>query len=98
MDSFPPGGAIIFDRFGTLVDTFSFQRHEHLVTTMAMLLDVPHTDFALWYGKRTGEGRLQGNFPLSQPTSSIFAASSLSMRHLTPDGCVSSCADQKATS
>ncbi len=54
--------ALIFDLFGTLVDNFSFQRHELALTEMAALLDASRDDFALWYGERTGWGRITGEF------------------------------------
>ncbi len=54
--------ALIFDLFGTLVDNFSFQRHELAVTEMAGLLSMPREGFALWYVERTGWGRISGEF------------------------------------
>ena len=63
MGDLVPGSAIIFDLFGTLVDNFSFQRHEQVVTRMASLLGFHRANFAHWYGEGTGEGRLGGQFP-----------------------------------
>ena len=54
--------ALIFDLFGTLVGTFSFQAHEQVVAEMAALLGVPRADFAVWYVERTGWGRILGEF------------------------------------
>ncbi len=55
-------GAVVFDLFGTLVDNFSFKRHELALAEMATLLGVSRADFALWYGERTGWGRISGEF------------------------------------
>jgi len=42
--------AVIFDLFGTLVDNFSVQEHESVLTEMASVLDVPPDKFIrLWY-------------------------------------------------
>lgn len=51
--------AVIFDLFGTLVDNFSFQEHERVLSEMAVILSVPINDFArLWrstfYERATG--------------------------------------------
>ena len=68
MSNLELGRAIIFDLFGTLVDNFSFRRHEQVVTRMATLLGVPRADFAHTYGKEPVREDWSGNSPLWQPT------------------------------
>lgn len=42
--------AVIFDLFGTLIDNFSYQEHDEVLTAMAAVLGVRRADFArLWY-------------------------------------------------
>jgi len=54
--------AVIFDLFGTLVDNFSFQEHERVLTQMALVLSAPPKDFIrLWLD--TFNERATGIFP-----------------------------------
>ena len=53
--------AVIFDLFGTLVDMFPFQEHEHMLSEMAAVLSAPRPDFVrLWL--ETFHERRSGDF------------------------------------
>jgi putative hydrolase of the HAD superfamily len=52
--------AVIFDLFGTLVDTFSLRLHEDAMSRMATALGAPRADFALWWTETTWPLRVLG--------------------------------------
>jgi len=55
--------AVVFDLFGTLVDSYSAQKHEQVVTDMATILGAPRDDFARLWGQETYADRMTGRFP-----------------------------------
>lgn len=57
--------AVIFDLFGTLVDNFSFQEYEQMLSEMAAVLSVPRHDFVrLWVS--TFDERATGFFETTE--------------------------------
>jgi putative hydrolase of the HAD superfamily len=63
--------AVIFDLFGTLVDNFSFQEHERVLSEMAATLSAPRHDFVRLWGATFNE-RATG----------IFATAAANIEHV----------------
>ncbi len=55
--------AVIFDLFGTLVENFSFRRHQDVLSEMASRLSAPHEDFIRLWVNETWNLRGTGVFP-----------------------------------
>lgn len=56
--------AVIFDLFGTLVDMFSYQEHQHTLSEMAATLCVPLKDFSrLWMETLKGDKPIHTHIP-----------------------------------
>ncbi len=55
-----PYDAVIFDLFGTLVDTFSVRPHDAALERMAAVLRVPRADFMQWWIEATWPMRVLG--------------------------------------
>src|SRR5258708_8922577 len=63
---------IIFDLFGTLVDSFSMTAYKTAVTTMAGLLQVPHARFTYLWEDGTYHQLIGGGFSNIGETLSFF--------------------------